>query len=302
MIFTISVIFSIILLIIERSIGIEWDFHPDSVTYYEGIGNFKISETESILNYSNTLHYYVVSLLASIENVIAYNIIINAVANQIIYNRVIKKLRFGITSILLVTYLLHPYKIHLSTTLLKDTTIISLLTLSFFSNLLIISIILGLLYRNAFIFYLPLHSKIKNKKILVLILIVIFIIYTGISSGNYDGNYTNDMTFREFDNVPTFINNGAFVGSILRALVWPFITITGSFLIISPAIQYIPISIGSLILIIILIKIRIKKRELLDAYLIMSFFAVIVPGYTTYIRYIFPILAILPYIVLINRK
>ena len=42
MIFIISLIINIIALILERLVGIGWDFHVDSVTYIESISNYEL--------------------------------------------------------------------------------------------------------------------------------------------------------------------------------------------------------------------------------------------------------------------
>ena len=122
MVFLISIIINIFSLILERLAGIGWDFHIDSVTYIDSINNYDMKSILSIGDLSNNLHYYVVSLLGSIELIISYNIILAALSNKIIYDNVITKVNSKSIKIILIIFLFNPYKIHLATTILTGCT------------------------------------------------------------------------------------------------------------------------------------------------------------------------------------
>jgi hypothetical protein len=303
-VFIISLIINIIALVLERLVGIGWDFHVDSVTYIESINNYKLTSILSLSDLSNNLHYYVVSLLGSIELVISYNIILASITNKIIYDNVIRKISLRSIKIALIIFLFNPYKIHLATTILKDTAIIYFLTIALFSKFSIIGIIMGGLYRNAFVFYLVFNQKLSKYFYILFPIIIIWYFYiVGFSFISFEEHIGSEMIFREFDKIPTFNQYGPFVGAFLRAILWPIAVLTGSFFIVSPTLEYFPLFLGSLFLLFALFKIKITPVKLFPFFLLFSFYAIITPGFTTYYRYIFPILSLIPYVhVFINKK
>ena len=113
-----------------------------------------------------------------------------------------------------------------------------------------------------------------------------------------------DMTFRGFDSVPSFHELGI-LGSIIRSILWPILYLTGAFIFLSPTIFYFPIAIGSFCLNLWIIKhfkdLRSLVPVLLSVYVSMAIFAFIVSGFTSFIRYCLPLIAILP-ILLINEE
>jgi len=110
-----------------------------------------------------------------------------------------------------------------------------------------------------------------------------------------------DMTFRTFDNVHNFFELGL-LGAIIRALIWPFLYLTGLFFIISPSIMYLPLALGSLFLQIWHIKQFGKLAVYFQIYLSMSILAFMVSGFTSFVRYTLPLLTILPLIVMDNKS
>ena len=177
MVFISSLIINIFALILERLIGIGWDFHVDSVTYIDSIKNYELTDILSLGDLSNNLHYYVVSLLGSIELVISYNIILASLTNKIIYDNVICKISSKSIKLALIIFLFNPYKIHLATTILKDTAVIYFLTIALFTKFSIIGIIMGGLYRNAFVFYLTFNRKISKYFYIIFPVIIILYFY-----------------------------------------------------------------------------------------------------------------------------
>ena len=301
MIFVFTLLSCLLLLFVERLIGIGWDYHPDSVTYFEGIGFYKFQELDNLLDLSNTAHYFLVDYIGTLEGVVAFNIIITALGNQIIYDAIIKKINNNLKIILLI-YLFLPYKIHLAITLLKDSFIIFSIVLYYFTRIWYLGVILGIIYRNAFIFYLPLKNNFNYKNFTFLSLFIFYLFYTGTNNEALQLASEVDMKFRHYDLIPSFNELGGILGAIVRSVVWPIITVTGLFIIISPTLQYFPIAIGSFMLIIFLIKFKIKIEELFPIFLFLAIFACIAPGYTTFTRYIFPVMCNLPFLLILSRK
>jgi len=107
------------------------------------------------------------------------------------------------------------------------------------------------------------------------------------------------MTFRDFDKVPTF-NEFGFFGILLRAAIWPFFVLTGVYLFISPSVAFFPLALGSF-LVQIWCKFFLKKSGMLiQVYASCFAIALFVNGFTSYLRYTFPLILIIP-ILIMNR-
>ena len=105
------------------------------------------------------------------------------------------------------------------------------------------------------------------------------------------------MTFRDFDKVPNFFELGV-LGAIIRAIVWPFLYLTGIFFLLSPTIMYLPIAIGSFSLQFWHFKQYGRPVLCFQVYLAMGILAFMVSGFTSFIRYTLPLLTILPILII----
>jgi hypothetical protein len=206
-------------------------------------------------------------------------------------------------SLILFGYLFNPYRMHLATTILKDTVIIFLLVHSLVARKIYISTLFLIMERVASIIYFALFVPKKYFKFFFIISILAFIYTWDILIARMNEMNEVDMQFRDFDLIPSFQNLGL-AGSIIRAILWPIISITGLFYLISPAVQYLPLAAGSFIIFIYCIfYLRCKLIDLLMPLFIMAIFSILVTGYTSYFRYIFPVLIALPvYIKLIKNN
>jgi hypothetical protein len=109
-----------------------------------------------------------------------------------------------------------------------------------------------------------------------------------------------DMRFRDFDQVPSFYEFGL-LGAFIRAIVWPFLYLTGAFFLLSPSIMYLPIAVGGLFLQLWHFKGYRRPALYFKVYLSMSVIAFLMPGFTSFIRYALPLLTVLP-ILIIKEK
>ena len=109
-----------------------------------------------------------------------------------------------------------------------------------------------------------------------------------------------NMTFRSFDSVPNYFEFG-FIGAIIRAIVWPFLYLTGFFIFLSPSILYFAVALGSFLLQIWHIKQFGKLALTFQIYLGMSVLAFMVSGFTSFVRYALPLLTILPLVIMENK-
>lgn len=307
LVFVTSSMAACLMLLIERLSGINWDFHRDAVTYItesSQITNLIIQQGFTSL--PNNGYYIICNLLdQNISLIITYNIILFSITNILL-----AKIHWDLSpskkrsiNLLILLLILNPYRMHLATTLLKDTTIIFLLAI-FLSRFKFSWLALPVLYiiRIASLIYIPpFFPKIKLIYIIPVFVISIFLAeyYFNIISIIDAASYGN-LVFRDFDTIPTFQEYG-YLGSLLRCLLWPVIAITGLFAIISPAPLFFAVAIGCLMNVIYSALTRKKLIPLTyNLYFSMAAIAIITPGFTTYIRYVYPLITIAPFLPVLN--
>lgn len=305
MIYILSIFYIILISYTEAFFGIKWDYHPDSVYYIENSEN--ISEGLSYNNIYNNLYYYIVSLFNSnVTSLIYFNSLLYVLTNNIIYNQYIKN-NFDCTKIekiIIILIILNPYRAHLAIHVLKDTVIIFLFILAVVGTvkLKLPSLILLALTRVASVLYfLPYILKKLNLKMMVLLIsLIIIYLYQNYINGLFDLQAV-DMRFRDFDSVPNFLDQG-FLGAILRFVVWPLLLISGLFIFFMPNILVLPIAF-SFFLIQIWSLIKYKKLYFNFSILVtLGFFAFLVTGFTSFIRYTIPLITIIPIFLNLNKK
>ena len=242
--FLISILFSLLVLLIERSLNINYDYHPDTLTYLNNSSEDLTSEfyQNPIQFLGNFYYIWVFFFNADKIVLIILNIFIYALTNSIMFSlfKEIYRKKGWLYYISVLIIIFDPYRAHLSVHILKDTLIIFSLVLFIFSSSKIISsfgLILGFMLRLGFFVYLPIVFVYLNKKNFIfftlstLILLWYFwdIILSGISSGQ-----EIDMAFREFDRVYNFVEIGYPFGDIIRSLTWPVIRLTGLAVLFHP--------------------------------------------------------------------
>jgi len=107
-------------------------------------------------------------------------------------------------------------------------------------------------------------------------------------------NNTN-MRFRGYDEVPNFADWGL-TGTVLRMLIWPLMSVTGVFVFFSSSWLFVPVALGafvSLAFAVVLAQ-RFNPWPWLAVYASMAAFAFFSSGFTTYIRYVYPLIGLLP--------
>jgi len=301
LIFLLSILTCLFVLSIERLAGIGWDFHPDAVTYITRSNGALTSF--GFQNYLGNFFYVLVDMMNSevwlliTFNIFVYSITNAALANFFKKNTGLHKKQIWILFLLVI---FNPYRIHLSVHVLKDTLIIFGMVYFFTSNKIYswIFLLFSFSVTQRSVIYL---AALLNKKNLIIIMIpiVFFILMQqeGFLSSILSTRGQVDMTFRNFDKVPNFFELGV-LGAIIRAIVWPFLYLTGIFFLLSPAILYLPIAIGSFSLQFWHFMQYGKPALLFQVYLAMGILAFMVSGFTSFIRYSLPLLTILPLLVI----
>jgi hypothetical protein len=312
-IFFASVAVSLVALWLERRVGIAWNYHPDATTYAtKAFEQYYAIKDAGLWRVFNNGHFLLSALFSqNVVTLTAINIALFALTNNILFHN--QKRFFANTNlkswIVLAMLLLSPYRIHLSTTILKDTIIIFLLVVVLCSKFAKYpAFALLLIWRTPAILYLALKKpaavKLKSfiKPLLwaAPIVIVLTIIFWQPLFAYLNATNSTMMAFREFDSVPSFANLGI-AGMGVRALLWPIFAIFGIFFVISPALAYFPLFLGAASMVIYNFFVHRSTSVHWVSFIPLAIIAAAAPGFTTYFRYAFPILVCLP-IYLGNQK
>lgn len=302
LVFLLSMVASLLMLLVERMVGIDWDFHPDSVTYAtlsKDVALEMFVQGPALL--INNLYYVICALLdESVMAITALNIILFALTNVIIFvaiknSTVQTNMKTG-SFALIALILLNPYRLHLSTTLLKDTIIIFLFIWSiqtiqrrFFGF-----VFMPFLRAVGILYYVALMNR-KKLFIIGFFGMCAFAIFPDLVIAQMEEFNNNEMQFREFDTIPTFQDAGL-IGSGLRGLVWAILFLTGTFSFISPSLPYVMVALGVWMTILFMVLSKTRFDNLLGVFLVLFLLGVMVTGYSSYIRYAYPLLVALPLI------
>lgn len=295
LIFLVSTVCSILVLYLERLVGIGYDYHPDSRTYLAVSGDVfnNALKDPSLLLFNS--YYVIVGLLdKSVALILALNILLYSLTNTLIYSKLIKFSKTKLSFFAIVLFLLNPYRLHLSIHILKDTVLIFLLVIAFFVPIYLRFAPIFFSYRA--ILYIPAYMKYKNIfYIFGLILTVIYYSLLGWSDP-WDWIYNNinsNFSFNDYDKVPNFKDYGLY-GAFLRAIIWPIFFLSGVFFFTSPTPLFFPLLIGQITSQFVCFQLFRRPLISLGSYLTLAFLALIISGFTTYFRYAAPILLIVP--------
>ena len=301
MFFFYSIIYSLIILFIERKNNIKIDFHPDATEYFERADQEILSSfIENPFQFLGKFYYVIVSyFIDNIEFLIILNILAYSLTNYILYliiKNIFSKKNF-LYSIFILIVIFNPYRAHLAVHPLKDTLIILSLVFSFFSSSIVINFIFiffGSMLRLGFYVYLPIFFlNIKNKKFAFLIFFILslflYFYFGGMISEALKLDV--DMRNRSFDTVYNFINFDFPFAQILRGITWPVIRITGLAVLFHPF--YFLFLLQSLALMyIIYVNRRYIDYRVVFFILPLMIIAVVSSGYNSYLRYSEPLITI----------
>lgn len=307
-IFFLSFFVALFLMAIERFAGIGWDFHPDAVTYT----TLASDVTQSILSesylliFNNGYYFWAEFLGMSLFLLTVANLIMFSITNVMLYRihdryasrRTSEVLWFASLGILLF----NPYRVHLATTVLKDTMIIMFtVMIAVYSTRrsLIVAPLLFLL-RIASVLYFMIKLRRKYLIICLVVALLFAFVYSNSLADRLSEFNSADMQLREFDRVPNFRSLGL-LGVMLRAALWPLLALTGVFAVISPALAFFPVAIGSLLNQVYCYIVVRRPVAPLVILVPMAVFAALVTGYTAYIRYVYPLIVVLPILVLMQH-
>jgi len=308
-IFFVSFVSVLSLLLVERLSGFGWDYHLDAVTYVNSSVNFvNWMKSQEFYRIFGAFWYFIVYFLDSNIYVITFiNIMLFSITNVLIYSMHSKFFVFSKLGLLLLSLLLfNPYRMHLSTTLLKETAIIFLIVFFLYFGRRIIPFLVILfsatLIRLAAILYFISALPVRYFRLSFFIGLLSLPFIFDLLIMRLDESNTVNLHSRDFDTIPTFQEYGYF-GSLLRAIVWPFISLTGLFVLKSPALPMFMVAIGSIFNIIYASKLQFFSwYALFLVFCTLGIFAIIAPGFTSYIRYVYPLLSIWPLFIILHAS
>jgi hypothetical protein len=310
-VFVLSLLFSLFILLIERSLNIGIDYHPDSLTYLNNSHpQLVTSFLQNPLNYVGSFYFVMVGFFNSEAILlILLNIFLFSLTNLILFSKVrdiySKNGLLFYCSVLIIIF--DPYRAHLSVHVLKDTLIIFSLVLILFSSnrsLELFGIFMGSMLRSAFFIYFPIlfFNFIKKKNFgFIMIMIVIFSYHIDQVINGLSAGQEVDMAFRSFDIIPNFIDLGYPWGEILRAITWPIIRLTGLAFTFHP-IYFLFLFQSIAIMYLIYCSFRHTKIIIFSLLIVFAGLAVVTTGYNSYLRWSQPLMTVVPILLVISSS
>ena len=300
MFFFYSIIYSLIILFIERKNNIRIDFHPDATEYFERADQEMLSSfIENPFQFLGKFYYVIVSyFIDNIEFLIILNILAYSLTNYILYliiKNIFSKKNF-LYSIFILIIIFNPYRAHLAVHPLKDTLIILSLVFSFFSSSIVLNFIfifIGFMLRLGLYVYLPIFFiSIKKKSFFFIFIFLFSITLFYFSSVMFEAiENVADMSNRSFDTVYNFINFDFPFAQILRGITWPVIRITGLAVLFHPFYFLFLLQSVAFMYIIYVNRRHIDYRVIFFILPLIAL-AVVSSGYNTYLRYSEPLMTI----------
>lgn len=297
-------VFGVLLLIalslVEAAAGFKWNYHRDAQTYIEAYHDWPSIFNENPLFLVNNAFYLYVDLLGkNIYTIIFINYVAFIITNYFIYRASklwLKRKRYHL--IVLMIFLFNPYRLHLANFVLKDTLIILFVCISFYKAIFekasYLAMSASFILRYASVIYFTALFKFTSKYIVIFV-IFLLIILTLSSRSLIEFVETimsiseGDMRIRAFDRTPTFSEFGIY-GGLIRAIVWPFLLVTGIFVVFSQSLPVIMVAISSLTSTIYWSYMGGFTNYIYKVFVPLSLLAFIVPGFVAYQRYAFPII------------
>lgn len=227
-------------LMLERMFGISWRYHPDAIRYVMGYHSVTRYGLKAV---PNNLYYFISAAFdGRVWMLLALNCIAYCATNYYLwkYFRTEGRTAGMPMWLCIVAVFADAYRLHLALHPLKDSIVILCVVLVVVSRRRLVALPIMLLTRIASALYvLPL---VKRRVLIAssLLLGVVLIFVSGAVHVLVERNAVA-MGGRAFDTVPTFASLGA-PGIVVRALTWPVLLISGAFVVLSPALAFLPIA------------------------------------------------------------
>lgn len=256
--------------IFEGLLGFDRFYHPDSSHYLLETKNYQIN---IILSEPKIIFYKGYYILASLLNynyylLIALNFFLYSLTNVFIYQKVYKRYFYSLSNTKLIClfylFFLDPYRLHLASHILKETTLIFLIIIIILAKIktikLLFILMLEVFRKNSWIYLLIFLTYSNIKKILkpkiiyiisfllISLLVIFFLIdqnFYNLIQMEYERftsimrKFNNrQMPVRSFDHVTQFKDFNYPIGFILKNITWPILLISGFFMLFVSSILF----------------------------------------------------------------
>ena len=316
-IFILSFLICLLFYLVEGLFDVDRFYHPDSSYYLKPTSLYSLKGIffNPVVLSNNGYLYVSKYLFNNYYLLILLNFILYSVTNVLIYNYVFKKY-FKILNNLKLIFLfyllfLDPYRLHLASHVLKETILISIITIIILSNMKIIKILFVFLleiFRGnswIYLFVFITFSKIKKiirKKFFYITVLLFFLLLISISIfsqiaqdtiqnilqliiNNIKEYNSKEMPIRSYDQVSQFKNFDFPFNFILKNITWPLMLVSGFFMffVSSMLFQFLGVIIllNNFLIYIITKKIHISLGLLIILFMI----SVYTSSYTAMFRY-----------------
>ena len=280
---------------LERLIGLGWYYHLDSLHYVADFslvlnGNSPISLPQWV---GKGYYLFVSTLNGSPFLIITANGFLFSLTNLMLWRLHSSSLNKSdqYFSIFIFLILLSPYRVHLATTPLKETLFTIFVVLMYCPSYRVkfLGLLLSSFIRKAGIVYSC--SLLPSRYVLpIFLMLLIAVFFLEPLKELSVASFTVDLKTRSWDLVPTFQDFGH-LGNLIRFLTWPILLTTGTYFLISPSALFGIMAICQILMICYLVRFE-KPLLPLNLYLGLGILAVVAPGFSSYLRYAYPLILI----------
>lgn len=296
----INIIFLMLMLVLQNILGIGPGMaHIDESTYLTP-GTNACQDITTIYQVIGRSYFCFVKLLNfNVVSILVIQCALYLLTSYIIYSRIKDICTTPYSYFLLIFLVFDPYRAHLALHVLKETFIIAGVVL--LQRNLTMGILLATAFRFYSFIYLLIFIRPRNVVVMYLFFFIIVLVFQPSIISHIIAGGNADMQFREFDRVPTF-NDFGIAGDLLRAILWPFLLISGTFIFISPDILFLPIAMGVFFASLFVLKMKLPVSSLFGSFVVLATLALIAPGFTSFTRYAYPVIIAVPMLALgVNR-
>lgn len=284
---TASVLSLLILWSGERFVGIDWDYHVDSLHYI-----FDGPKVYAQMDSAVKGYYEFLNLLGFNKNIVLFANAVIFVATNIIAASLFKNIGVNyLRNVWGLFFFFNPYRIHLALTPLKETLLIFFLVLAIRVpwGKLLLAVSSAFIRPASIVYYYWFIDSKRTRLGLIILLVGLLVVFNEAFFRVLHNSAETNLVTREWDRVPHFQELGV-LGNFLRALFWPLFLLSGLYFLMSPSAIYFALCFTTVPTGLFLLT-RVRMSQFLDFYAALGGIALVVPGFTSYQRYVFPLIA-----------
>lgn len=294
-VFLASVAVALLFLGLERLVGINHGFHPDSLYYIDNYHLYERTGWGALLNLNNFYYQVVSALRGNVALIIGLNIVVFALTNVVIAG--LFGTRSSRVSVLMLLVMFLPYRLHLACHVLKDTFIILFTVSAYFCSFRLMPLMGYFLAAFRVVASaLTLGLRFLPRRPIYVILASVVILGAALFSREVAGVVLErgeaDMGGRDFLSMPLQGATNVLL-ILLRSLLWPLSFKTGIYPLLTGSAAVLAIALEQILTALIAIRARnIWFYLLAPGTLAMIVISLLVNSFGAYLRYIYPFFVI----------